>query len=201
MRTNIYRQVVLMLGVVSIALMGIGCSGAARRNASESLNQAIAASSGQAEEAQALLSNPVIGEVGVAETRAITSAQALLESAEASLTEAISTASSGEDTAFDADLGEASMTLARIQNLRGLCYQRMSAGNAAAIRSELRKARQTVSRMQTVANQMYRPVASLELLSNRPVKTAKMRAMLTEETENVRKTNAAIDANDKAIKA
>ena len=188
-----------MLGVVSMTLMGIGCSGAARRNASESLNQAIAASSGQAEEAQALLSNPVIGEVGVAETRAITSAQALLKSAEASLTEAISTARSGADTPFDADLGEASMTLARIQNLRGLSYQRMSSENATAIRSELRRARQAVSRMRTVANQMYRPVASLELLSNRPVKTAKMRAMLAEETLNVSKTNAAIDANDKAI--
>lgn len=199
MRMNIYRQVVLILSVVSIFLMGIGCSGSARRNASEALHSVITASHTQIQEAQALLSNPAIGELGVAEARALTRAQAVLEAAQTSLAEAIATASAGENAAFDADLGEASMTLGMIQNLRGTCYQRMFYGNVMGMRSELRKARLTVSKMRTVATEMHRPVESMKLLAQRPVKVAAMKAMLAEETENVRKADKAIEANQKAI--
>jgi hypothetical protein len=199
LRTNNCRQAVLMLGVVSMTLMGIGCSGAARRNASEALHSAITASRGQIQEAQALLSNPVIGEVGIAEAKALTRAQSILETTQESLSKAISAASDGENGAFDADLGEASMTLGMIQRLRGQCYQRMSYVNVMAMRSELSKGRQALSKMRTVANKMHRPVESLKLLAQRPVKTAEMKATLAEETENRREANAAIDANKKVI--
>lgn len=199
MRTNNCRQAVLMLGVVSMTLMGIGCSGAARRNASETLQESITASRGQIQEAQAMLSNPVIGEVGIAEAKALTRAQSILETTQESLSKAISAASDGENGAFDADLGEASMTLGMIQRLRGQCYQRMSYGSVMAMRSELGKGSRALSKMRTVANKMHGPVESLKLLSERAVTTAEMKATLAEEAENVRKTNAAIDANKKVI--
>jgi hypothetical protein len=198
LRMNIYRQIVL-LGVVSVSLMGIGCSGNSRRTASETLHRSITAARTQIQEAQALLSNPVIGEVGVAEARAISDAQSLLEATQTALTQAIETASAGGNAAFDADLGEASMTLAVIQTLQGKCYQRMSYGNVMAIRSELRKARLTVSKMRTVASEMHLPVEKMKLLAARPVKLAAMKAMLAEETENIRKANDAIAVNQKAI--
>jgi tetratricopeptide (TPR) repeat protein len=198
LRTNIYRQIVLILGVVSISWMGIGCSGAARRNASETLHKAITASRTQIQEAQALLSNPVIGEVGVAEALALSDAQSVLEATQSALVKSIARASEGENTAFDADLGEASMTLGMIQNIRGTCYQRMFYGNVMAMRSALREARLTVSKMRTVAGEMYRPVESMKLLAQRPVNVAAMKAMLAEETENIRTAKNAIAANLKA---